>query len=135
MDIKTVAKKNDSKPNTNITKTRTLSIGLPYIRGLSEKLTPIFKQHGIGTYSTNPVQLPKIIACASYKHKPRTTTNAGWYYKLHCLDSGETYIAETGSTLSCRMREHTNQREPTTAVREYHISMKRHKITEEEVKY
>ncbi len=39
-------------------------------------------------------------------------------------------------TLGCRMREHTSQREPTTAVRE-HIGMRRHKITDhmdEEVK-
>ena len=28
----------------------TQSIGLAYIRGLSEKLTPLFKQHWIGTF-------------------------------------------------------------------------------------
>ncbi len=45
--FKTKTKKKDSKSNsTNSTKTRTSSIGLPYIKGLSEKLTPIFKQHG-----------------------------------------------------------------------------------------
>ena len=59
MEVQKKDKEVGSKPNTNITKTRTPSIGLPYIfltliylyiGGQSEKLTPIFKQHGIGTF-------------------------------------------------------------------------------------
>ncbi len=33
----------ERQQHANVTKTRTLSIGIPYIRGLSDKLTPIFK--------------------------------------------------------------------------------------------
>ncbi len=69
--------------------------------------------------------------------KSRTTRNVT--YKISCSDcdhADKTYIAETmetGRTLVCRMSEHTNQREPTTAVGE-HISIKRQNITEEAVK-
>ncbi len=54
-------------------------------------------------------------------------------YEISCSDCVEAYImyiGETGRTLGCRMREHTRQREPTTAVGE-HESTKTHKIAEE----
>lgn len=47
--FKTKKKKKDSKANNNSIKTRKPSIGLTYVRGLSEKITPVFKQHGIWT--------------------------------------------------------------------------------------
>ncbi len=110
---------------------RTTSIDLPYIRGLSEKLTPIFQQHGIGTYH-KPFN---IVRSLLVHPKDKTKNDQKWHviYKISCSDYDETYIREKGRTLGCRMREHASQREPTTAGGE-HISMKRHNIADEEVK-
>ncbi len=64
------------------------------------------------------------------KDKTKNHQKCGVIYKISCSDSDETCIGKTGRTLGCRMREHTSQREPTTAVGG-HTSMKRHNIVHE----
>ncbi len=107
--------KKKSKPNTNSTQTRIPSTGLPYIRGLSETLTPIFQQQGIRR-STRPFNALRLLF-AHPKDKSNYHQKCGVIYKISFLDCGERDILEeTGRTFVCRMREHTRQREPTTAV-------------------
>ncbi len=69
------------------------------------------------------------------KDKKKTPQKRGTIYKISCLHCDEKYILvwETGRMFGCRRREHMSQREPTTAVGE-HIRMKRHNITDKEVK-
>ncbi len=113
--FRTKTKKRGSKMNTTSTKTRTPSIGLPYIRGLSKKLTPIFKQHGIGTFHKHF----NTRLCTLYTDNTKNHQKCRVVYRISCLDCGETYIAKTERTLGCMMIEHTSQREPTTAVGEH----------------
>ena len=104
MYIQSKVKKKDSKPNnTNSAKTRTPSISLLYIRGMSEKLTPIFQQHVIGTFHQFFNTLRSLLGHSKDKTRPRTTRNVvrhtRYVFEL-CSCCNETYTGVTGRTLS-----------------------------------
>ena len=70
-------KKKTKKTNTNSAKTRTPSNDLPYVRVLSDKLTPIFQQHGIGGFH-KPFHIIELCLCTP-NDKTKSHQNAAWY--------------------------------------------------------
>ena len=90
--FKTKTKRKDNKLNTNSTKTRTPIIGLPYIRGLSQKLTPIFKQHLIGALHM-PFNTPRSLLVHP-DDKTKNYHKGVVVYKISCSDCGETYMGK-----------------------------------------
>lgn len=93
------------------------SVALPYIGGLSEKLTNIFRQHGVSTYH-KPINT--IRSLLVHPKDPITPgKKCGVVYKITCPECHEEYIGETGRALATRMKDHLSNRAPLTAVGEH----------------
>ena len=109
-------KPKEKMPAEDVPKEATVKIPvcLPYLRGLSEKLTHIFREHGISTYH-KPVNTIKSML-PSPKDKSPDSTKCGLIYEVNCPQCQETYIGETGRTLSTRVKEHLNPKRVPTAI-------------------
>ena len=104
------------------------SVALPYIRGLSEKLTHIFRQHGVGTYHKPFNTLISLLV--HLKDKTPTLNKCGVVYKIEFPGCPQIYIGETGRGLATRMKEHTRKSAPFTAIGE-HCNDTKHNISAE----
>jgi hypothetical protein len=104
---------------------------LPYLRGLSEKLTHIFRQHGVSTYhkpfNTIKAQLP------SPKDKSPDGSKCGVIYQVQCPQCQYSYVGETGRTLATRIKEHLNPKRTPTAIGE-HMRDTGHTISDKDFK-
>lgn len=112
------------RPNTNIP--------LPYVQGVSEKLSNIFRDHGVGTYH-KPVNTLRSLLVHP-KDKTPDGKKCGVVYKISCPTCDETYIGETARAMQVRLTEHqriTGGSVPT-AVGE-HIQHHKHDIDMEHV--
>ena len=122
--------KSDTSRNTIGGQVRT-SVGLPYIRGTSEKLARIFKNHGVGAYH-NPFNT----LCSILVHPKDKTPDhkkCGVVYEIQCPECPAQYLGETARTLETRMKDqldHLKQKSPRTAVgeHEHHIKMDNVKV-------
>ena len=106
-------------------------VGLPDIQGTSGALTCVFKAHGVGTYH-RPINTIRSILVHP-KDKTPDTQKCGLVCQLECPECPLTYIRDTVRTLSTRMKDHLNLRNPLTAVGE-HCAHEHHKITKDSVK-
>ena len=76
---------------------------LPYIQGLSEKITRTCTHFNIKTAFTARPTLRNLLV--QVKGKPPPTSRLGVVYCIPC-NCGRTYIGETGRSLSVRISEH-----------------------------
>ena len=126
------------KPNKKPSKDRsgepspTISIPLPYVKGVSEKLANIFREHGVSSYH-KPVNTIRSLLVHP-KDKTPDSDKCGIIYKINCPDCEETYIGETGRAMHARLKEHkrTTGNTALTAVGE-HIQHHKHNIEMEHV--
>ena len=109
----------------------TPSVALPYIRGLSEKLSTIFRDHGVSTYH-KPINTIRS-RLVHPKDKVPNNKKCGVIYKITCPSCNDTYVGETGRSLGTRMKDHLSNRAPLTAVGE-HRSKHQHNIQDSDVK-
>ena len=104
-----------------------VNIGLPYVRGTSEKLAMILKNHGVGTYHKPFNTIRSILVHP--KDKTPDHKKCGVIYEVQCPECPEQYIGETGRTLETRMKDHLKSKPPRTAVGDH-----AHKINMDNVK-
>ena len=105
--------KSDTSRNTTGGQART-SVGLPYIRGTSEKLARIFKNHGVRAYHKPFNTLRSILVHP--KGKTPDPKKCGIVYEIQCLECPAKYVGETARTLQTRIKDHLKQKSPRTAV-------------------
>ena len=96
--------KQDSKSNNKITPRDSITIGLPYIKGISEHLQRIFKNHNIHVYHRPRNNIRSILVHP--KDKTKTSHKSGVVYEATCMNCNKIYIGETGRPLERRMEEH-----------------------------
>ena len=92
--------------------TRPPSIGLPYVQGLSERLSKTFRQHGVSVYH-KPVNTLRSILVHP-KDKTPKDKKRGVLHEITCDQAtAHVYIGETKRPLWKRVKEHTNLTIPT----------------------
>ena len=101
----------------------------PYVSGLSEHLSRVFRAQDIRTYHKPYNTLRSTLVHP--KDRTPTEKKTGVVYDITCSDCGEHYIGETARTLEKRLGEH--QKQTTSAIQE-HQSQANHKIDWEGVK-
>ena len=102
-----IPKKTDkpqNKDKDNNKKDRNPPIALPYIKGVSESLTRVFKKQGVHTYH-KPINTLRSILVHP-KDKTPKEQQAGTVYHIPCKSCPDTYIGETARLLATRMEEH-----------------------------
>ena len=95
---------------------------IPYVKGLSERLTKVFKKHGVQTYHK-----PFNTLRAQLVH-PKDPTPAekksGVIYKINCNECDGDYIGETARNLGARVKEHmSTKRARLTSACSVNLSM------------
>ena len=70
-----------------------ISVPLPYIQGVSEQLTQVFRKQGVGTYH-KPVNTIRQ-QLVHPKDPTPMEKKCGVVYKIQCGDCEEAYIGET----------------------------------------
>jgi len=118
-----------SQENSTSETTRPISVRLPYVSGLSEHLSRVFRGQDIRTYHKPYDTLRSTLVHP--KDRTPTEKKTGVVYDITCSDCGEHYIGETARTLEKRLGEH--QKQTTSAIQE-HQSQANHKIDWEGVK-
>ncbi|XP_072048792.1 uncharacterized protein [Amphiura filiformis] len=122
-------KKKDRKETTGQYE-RKINVPLPYIKGLSEKLSYIFRDHGVNAYH-KPVNTIRSFLVHP-KDKTPKPNKCGVIYKISCPDCENTYVGETSRSLGTRFKEHTRTTAPRTAVGDHKADHK-HDISIEDV--
>ena len=108
-----------------------INIPLPYVQGLSEKLTNIFRSHGVGTYHKPYNTIRSMLVHP--KDKTPDSNKCGVIYEISCQDCDAKYVGETARAMSIRLKEHLNPKTPQSAVAE-HCKGEGHNIGEDNVK-
>ena len=94
------------------------SVGLPYVKGLSEKLARMFKQQGINAYHKPQNTLRSLLVHPKDKDPMEQKCNT--IYQLTCSGCKAQYIGESGRTLEIRRKEHMDlKKRPPSAVAEH----------------
>ena len=86
---------------------------IPYVEGLTDKATRIFRKHGISTAVKPHTTLRKMLVHPKDKRDPLTTTDC--VYELPCSNCKSSYIGETGRRFSTRLSEHKRETEKLEA--------------------
>ena len=128
-----IPKKKERPRNTpdKTTASRVPLIALPYIKGLSENLQRLFKNHNISTYHKPFNSIRNNLV--KPKDKIQKEQQCGLIYHITCKDCDETYVGETGRNMGIRFKEHTSRKGTNSAVKE-HLEATKHTCTLEEVK-
>ena len=92
-------------------------IAIPYVKGLSEKLQRIFKNHGMPVYHKPWNTIKQSLV--NPKDKLDTMKKCGTIYEITCGGCDKVYIGESGRSLKVRFKEHTRHTYPLTAVGEH----------------
>ena len=121
-----------TKPkSTNKGNTRPPSIGLPYVQGLSERLSKTFRQHGVSVYH-KPVNTLRSILVHPKDKTPKDKKCGG-----HIRDNMRSgpctrvHLGETKRPLGKRFKEHTNLTIPTVGD---HCNATRHSVSLDDTK-
>jgi len=118
-----------SQENSTSETIRPISVGLPYVSGLSQHLSRVFRAQDIHTYHKPYNMLRSILVHP--KDRTPTEKKTGVVNDITCNDCGEHYVGETARTLEKRLGEH--QKQTTSAIWE-HQSQANHEIDWEGVK-
>ena len=92
-------------------------VALPYIKGLSEKLQRIFRQHGISSFHKPFNNLRSFIV--KPKDSCEKMKKCGVVYSVKCGTCEKEYIGETARALGTRMKEHTDGKHQSSAITEH----------------
>ena len=93
-----------TEANDNATPTTTATI--PYIKGISEKISRILQPFNIRVAHKPMITLRQLLTNIKDKDEPRNRQGA--VYKINCSDCHASYIGETGRNLKTRLN--TNER-------------------------
>ena len=114
---------NKPDPSHNTTRDQAhTNVGLPYIRGTSEKLARIFKNHGVRAYHKPFNTLRSILV--HRKDKTPDLKKCGVIYEIQCPECPAQYVSETAHTLETRMKDQLKQESPRTAVGDHEHPIK-----------
>ena len=86
---------------------------LPYVEGLSEKASRVFKKHGFATSLKPHKTIRNAVVHPKDKRDPLQTAEA--VYEIPCNSCNKTYIGETGRLLSTRVNEHKTETDKVTS--------------------
>lgn len=87
-------------------------LGLPYVEGLSEKLSRVYKSHGVNMYHKAGNTLRSSLVHP--KDKTPKEYQCGTIYHITCdIDPSHTYIGESKRPFGVRFKEHTKLDKPT----------------------
>ena len=114
---KTPKAKKKKQLNSLSEQTNKVSAPLPYIKGLSEKLTNIYRDHGVSTYHV-PINTIRSILVHP-KDKTPDANKCGVVCKFSCPQCTDTYVGETSRSLGTRFKEHSRLKPPLTAIGEH----------------
>jgi hypothetical protein len=106
-------------------------IPIPYIKGLSERLQRVFKDHGVSIYHQPHNTIRQSLVSPKDKLDKMQKDNA--IYQITCGHCQQSYIGETGRTLKVRFGEHIRDSAPITAVTA-HIQTTGHSMSNRDVK-
>jgi len=120
--------KDPSKASTQNTRNR-FNVGLPYIRGISERLQRAFKQHGVNMFHKPFNSLRSQLT--HVKDTTESSKKCGVIYHIKCQDCAADYIGETARALGTRVKEHTTR--SSSAIFE-HCDRTGHKINTNNIK-
>ena len=82
---------------------------IPYIEGLSERLSRTLKKHGFSTAMKPHKTLRNMLVHPKDKRNPMQTAEA--IYEIPCKNCPKTYIGETGHLFKTRLSEHRTETE------------------------
>ena len=106
--------KHVKKPTSAAGKEKTKGLVIiPFVEGLTDKATRIFRKHGISTAVKPHTTLRKMLVHPKDKRDPLTTTDC--VYELPCSNCKSSYIGETGRRISTRLSEHKRETEKLEA--------------------
>ncbi|CAH3040060.1 unnamed protein product, partial [Pocillopora meandrina] len=77
---------------------------IPYIKGISEKISRILQSFNIRVAHKPMITLRQLLTNIKDKDKPRNRQGA--VYKINCSDCHAFYIGETSRNLTTRLTEH-----------------------------
>ena len=103
--------KNNPKPKKTIkTNEADKSKGLvvvPYVAGLTERVSRVFRKHGFSTVSKPHRTLRNMLVHPKDKLDPLQKAEA--VYEIPCADCPKSYIGETGRSFGVRLQEHQKE--------------------------
>ena len=106
------------------------SVGLPYIRGLSEELQRVFRNHGVNIYHKPSNTLRSHLVRP--KDKQEKKDKCGIVYQVPCSSCDDFYVGETARSLGKRFEEHAAT-DKESAVLE-HLKASGHSVSFEDVR-
>ena len=118
-------KKHDQK--TNDTEQNKGLVVVPYVEGLTEKVSRVFKKHGFSTAIKPHRTLRSMIVHPKDKRDPLQTAEA--IYEIDCKNCPKSYIGETGRLFRTRLQEHKSEAEKVSE-RKYTRSTRKTSTTE-----
>ena len=80
---------------------------IPYVEGLSEKASRVFKKHGYATAMKPHTTLRQLLVHPKDKRNPRQTTDI--VYEIPCHGCPKSYIGESGRLLDTRLNKHKDE--------------------------
>ena len=83
-----------------------VNVPLPYIQGVSERLSRVFKKHGVGVYH-KPFNTIRTLLVHPKDPTP-LEKKCGVVYEISCDNCPANYIGETARSLGTRVKEHLN---------------------------
>ncbi|XP_072048709.1 uncharacterized protein [Amphiura filiformis] len=103
-----VKNKPNNKDNPNAEKNKGCVV-IPYIAGVSEKISRIMKKHNISTAMKPHTTIKKMLVHPKDKQEKERTANC--VYEIPCKSCPQTYIGETKRQFGVRMSEHKREAE------------------------
>ena len=97
---------------------------IPYIEGLTERLSRVYKKHGFSTAMKPYITLRRMLVHPKDKRDPLQTADS--VYEIPCKSCSKTYIGETGRIFKTRLSEHQKEAAKTKC-------QKFHQITKENI--
>ena len=105
-------KKKDSKQTTTDNKSKGLVV-VPYVEGLSEKASRVFKKHGFATAMKPHCTLRNMLVHPKDKRDPHQTAEI--IYEIPCHGCKKSYIGESGRLFGTRLKEHKTEVDKVSA--------------------
>jgi len=107
-------KKNKEPTEPSESTSKKFPVKLPYIKGASEAVQRVFKNHGIPSFHKPFNTIRNLLVRPKDKNDPKKT--CGIIYNISCPSCKETYIGETGRNLETRLKEHLDPKSSQSAV-------------------